>query len=74
MIDATTGEILIAAKGKGESKKGGGVSVAGGASGVAGGFSMGSSEYRASALGEAQEMACVDLVKNIVKRQGKLQQ
>jgi curli biogenesis system outer membrane secretion channel CsgG len=74
VIDATTGEILIAAKGKGDSKKGGGVSVAGGASGVGGGFSMGSSEYRASALGEAQEKACVDLVKNIVKRQGKLQQ
>jgi len=74
IIDAETGEILIAAKGKGDSKKGGGVSVAGGASGVGGGFSMGSSEYRASALGEAQEKACVDLVKNIVKRQNKLQQ
>ena len=74
VIDATTGEILIAAKGKGDSKKGGGVTVAGGASGVGGGFSMGSSEYRASALGEAQEKACIDLVKNIVKRQGKLQQ
>jgi curli biogenesis system outer membrane secretion channel CsgG len=74
VIDAETGEILIAAKGKGDSKKGGGVTVAGGAGGVAGGFSMGSDEYRASALGEAQEKACVDLVKNIVKRQGKLQQ
>lgn len=74
VIDAETGEILIAAKGKGDSKKGGGVSVAGGASGVGGGFSMGSSEYRASALGEAQEQATVDLVKNIVKRQNKLQQ
>ena len=73
VIDAETGEILIAAKGKGDSKKGGGVSVAGGASGVGGGFSMGSSEYRASALGEAQEQATVDLVKNIVKRQNKLQ-
>lgn len=74
VIDAETGEILIAAKGKGDSKKGGGVSVAGGASGVGGGFSMGSDEYRASALGEAQEKACIDLVKNIVKRQKKLQQ
>lgn len=74
IIDAETGEILIAAKGKGDSKKGGGVSVAGGAGGVGGGFSMGSSEYRASALGEAQEKACVELVKNIVKRQNKLQQ
>ena len=74
VIDAETGEILIAAKGKGDSKKGGGVSVGGGAGGVGGGFSMGSSEYRASALGEAQEKACVELVKNIVKRQKKLQQ
>jgi hypothetical protein len=65
---------LIAAKGKGDSKKGGGVTVAGGASGVGGAFSMGSDEYRASALGEAQEKACIDLVKNIVKRQGKLKQ
>ena len=73
VIDAETGEILIAAKGKGDSKKGGGVTVGGGGSGVGGGFSMGSSEYRASALGEAQEKACIELVKNIVKRQNKLQ-
>jgi curli biogenesis system outer membrane secretion channel CsgG len=72
VIDAETGEILVAAKGKGDSSKGGGVTVAGGAGGVGGGFSMGSDEYRASALGEAQEKACVDLVKNIVKRQNKL--
>jgi curli biogenesis system outer membrane secretion channel CsgG len=74
VIDATTGEILVAAKGKGESSKGGGVTVAGGAGGVGGGFSMGSDEYRASALGEAQEEACVDLVENIVKRKNRLEQ
>ena len=74
VIDATTGEILIAAKGKGDSKKGGGVSVGGGASGVGGGFSMGSSEYRASALGEAQEKACINLVENLVKRKNRLEQ
>ena len=74
VIDAETGEIMIAAKGKGDSKKGGGVTVGGGGSGVAGGFSMGSDEYRASALGEAQEKATIDLVENIVKRQNKLQQ
>ncbi len=73
VIDAETGEILIAAKGNGESNKGGGVTVGGGASGVGGAFSMGSDEYRASALGEAQEQACVEVVKNIVKRQSKLQ-
>ena len=74
VIDATTGEILVAAKGKGESSKGGGVTVAGGAGGVGGGFSMGSDEYRASALGEAQEEACLDLVENIVKRKNRLEQ
>ena len=73
IIDATTGEILVAAKGQGESSKGGGVSVAGGASGVGGGFSMGSDEYRASALGEAQEQACVELVENIAKRKDRLE-
>jgi curli biogenesis system outer membrane secretion channel CsgG len=74
LIDATTAEILIAAKGKGESKKGGGLTVGGGASGVGGGFSMGSDEYRASALGEAQEQACVDLVENLVKRKDRLEE
>ena len=74
VIDATTGEILVAAKGKGDSKKGGGVTVAGGASGVGGGFTMGSDEYRASALGEAQEKACADLVKNLVKRKDRLEE
>jgi curli biogenesis system outer membrane secretion channel CsgG len=73
VVDATTGEIVVAAKGKGESGKGGGVTVAGGASGIGGGFSMGSDEYRASALGEAQEEACVDLVENIVKRRNRLE-
>ena len=34
VIDAETGEIVIAAKGKGDSKKGGGVTVGGGGSGV----------------------------------------
>jgi curli biogenesis system outer membrane secretion channel CsgG len=74
VIDATTGEILVAAKGKGDSKKGGGLTVAGGASGIGGGFSMGSDEYRASALGEAQEEACVKLVENLVKRKDRLEQ
>ena len=71
--DATTGEILGAAKGKGDSKKGGGVTVAGGASGVGGAFSMGTDEYRASARGEAQEAACVKLVENIAKRKDRLE-
>ena len=72
VIDATTGEIMISARGKGESKKGGGVTVAGGGGGIGGGFTMGSSEYKASALGEAQELACVDLVAKLVQRKDRL--
>lgn len=74
MVDTTTGEILISARGKGESKKGGGVTVGGFGGGVGGGFSMGSSEYRASALGEAQEKACTDLVKKLVARKDRLEE
>ena len=62
MIDATTGEILLSAKGEGVSKKGGGISVGGFGGGGGAGFSMGSSEYKESAIGEAQEQACKVLV------------
>jgi len=73
IIDVETGEILVSAKGKGESKKGGGIKVGGYAGGVGGGFSMGSSEYKASALGEAQELACNDLVEQLVSRKDRLE-
>ena len=69
MIDATTGEILISAKGHGESKKGGGLSFAKGGTS----FDMGSDEYRTSALGEAQEMACNELVRAIVARKDNIE-
>src|SRR6186713_1954392 len=42
MIDATTGEIMLSAKGEGISNKGGGVSVGGFGGGGGAGFSMGS--------------------------------
>src|SRR5512134_2205726 len=53
LIDTTTGEILISAKGHGESSKGGGFDFA------KGGFGVGtnSEEWRASGLGDAQEQA-----------------
>jgi curli biogenesis system outer membrane secretion channel CsgG len=74
MIDATTGEILVSAKGEGISKKGGGFSVGGGAFGHGGGgFSMGSSDYKASAIGEAQEQACNLLVTAIVAKKDRLE-
>jgi len=69
LIDTTTGEILVSAKGHGESTKGKSLAVNTG--GV--GFSTGSSEFRESALGDAQEMACNDIVKQFVMKKDRLQ-
>ena len=74
MIDTTTGEILLSAKGEGISKKGGGLKVGAGALGFGGaGFSMGSSDYKASAIGEAQEAATVDLIAKIIAKKDRLE-
>lgn len=72
MIDATTGEILMSTKGEGVSKKGGGLKVGAGGFGGGGGFSMGSSDYKSSAIGEAQEMATQLLVAAIVAKKDRL--
>lgn len=72
MIDATTGEILMSTKGEGVSKKGGGLKVGAGGFGGGGGFSMGSSDYKASAIGEAQEQATQALVAAIVAKKDRL--
>jgi curli biogenesis system outer membrane secretion channel CsgG len=72
MIDATTGEILVSAKGEGVSKKGGGLKVGGLGGGGGAGFSMSSSDYKASAIGEAQEIATKDLVTKIVAKKDRL--
>ena len=73
MIDATTGEILMSTKGEGISKKGGGLKVGALGGGGGGGFSMSSSDYKASAIGEAQEMATQDLVAKIVANKDRLE-
>ncbi len=73
VIDATTGEILISAKGEGLSKKGGGLTVGGGGRGGGAGFSMSSSDYKASAIGEAQELACNDLVVKLLAKADRLE-
>jgi curli biogenesis system outer membrane secretion channel CsgG len=69
LIDTTTGEILVSAKGVGESNKGGGASFA------TGGFGAGtdSEEWRQSGLGDAQEKACTDLVTQIVAKKDRLE-
>jgi curli biogenesis system outer membrane secretion channel CsgG len=73
MIDATTGEVLVSAKGEGLSTKGGGLKAGAGAFGLGGaGFSMSSSDYKASAIGEAQEAATKDLVTKIVAKKDRL--
>jgi len=68
LIDATTGEILISAKGSGKSGKGGSFDFGRGGTS----FNTSSSNFRESAIGEAQEKACEELVKNIVKRKDRL--
>jgi curli biogenesis system outer membrane secretion channel CsgG len=73
MIDATTGEILVSAKGEGLSTKGGGLSVGGAGGGGGAGFSMGTSNYRDSAIGEAQEQACNLLVAAIIAKKDRLE-
>jgi curli biogenesis system outer membrane secretion channel CsgG len=73
MIDATTGEVLVSAKGEGVSTKGGGLKAGAGAFGFGGaGFSMSSSDYKASAIGEAQEAATKDLVAKFIAKKDRL--
>jgi curli biogenesis system outer membrane secretion channel CsgG len=72
MIDATTGEVLVSAKGEGLSTKGGGLKVGALGGGGGAGFSMSSSDYKASAIGEAQEAATKDLVAKIVAKKDRL--
>jgi curli biogenesis system outer membrane secretion channel CsgG len=69
VIDATTGEILISAKGLGESNKGGGVDFS------KSGFGIGTNaeEWRASGLGDAQEKACTEFVAALVAKKDRLE-
>jgi curli biogenesis system outer membrane secretion channel CsgG len=69
VIDATTGEIMISAKGLGESSKGGGFDFS------KGGFGVGtnSEEWRSSGLGDAQEKACNEFVAALVAKKDRLE-
>jgi curli biogenesis system outer membrane secretion channel CsgG len=73
MIDTTTGEILLSAKGEGISTKGGGLKVGALGGGGGAGFSMSSSDYKASAIGEAQEEATIDLIAKIIAKKDRLE-
>ena len=70
LVDTTTGEVLLAAKGEGVSKKGGGFSFS--KSGL-GSYGQESSDFKASAIGEAQEAACKDLVAKIVAKKDRIE-
>jgi len=69
VIDATTGEILVSAKGLGESNKGGGAAFSSGSFGVG----TDSEEWRNSGLGEAQEKACNAWVAALVLKKDRLE-
>jgi curli biogenesis system outer membrane secretion channel CsgG len=73
LVDTTTGEVVAVAKATGESKKGGGVAVGGGGRGGGAGFSTASTEFRESALGEAQEKACEQLVAAFIAKKDRIQ-
>ena len=60
---------LVSAKGEGVSKRGTALNFSKGGTGL----SMGSSEFRDSALGDAQERACQDIVKRLVARADRLE-
>jgi curli biogenesis system outer membrane secretion channel CsgG len=73
LIDTSTGEVIVSATGNGVSKKGGGLSVGGAGGGGGAGFSMSSSDYKASAIGEAQAAACKELVAKFVAQKDELE-
>jgi curli biogenesis system outer membrane secretion channel CsgG len=70
MVDTSTGEVLLSAKGEGVSKKGGGFSFA--KSGL-GGYGQNTSDFKESAIGEAQEAACKALVAASVAKKDRLE-
>jgi len=70
LVDTSTGEVILSAKGEGVSKKGGGFKF--GKSGL-GSYGQDTSDFKASAIGEAQEAACKALVTQIVAKKDRLE-
>ncbi len=70
LVDTSTGEVVLAAKGEGVSKKGGGLAL--GKSGL-GSFGQNTTEFKESAIGEAQEAACKALVAQIVAKKDRIE-
>jgi curli biogenesis system outer membrane secretion channel CsgG len=67
VINAATGEIVASMSGEGLSRKGGGLSVAGIGGHGFGGVDVNSSNFRATAIGEATERAVSNLAERIVQ-------
>ena len=68
IIDMSTGEILVSAKGVGESSKGGGFNFSKGGTGIG----TNSEEWRQSGIGDAQEACTGDLIKQLVAKADRL--
>jgi curli biogenesis system outer membrane secretion channel CsgG len=75
MIDTSTGEILISAKGQAESSRSGLLLGGGGGAGAggAGSVEMGSSDFRETILGEATEKAVTQVATNMVAKKANLE-
>ncbi|HEY6088284.1 MAG TPA: CsgG/HfaB family protein [Gemmatimonadaceae bacterium] len=68
IINAATGEIVASMRSEGGSGKGGGLRVFGMGANGAGGADMSSSNFRATAIGQATERAVADLAQKIVEQ------
>jgi curli biogenesis system outer membrane secretion channel CsgG len=66
LIDTRTAEVVVSIKGTGLSKKGGGIGLEAVPGGAGAGLNMTSGDYKASSLGEAQEQATLELVRNLL--------
>ena len=70
IINAATGEIVASMRSEGGSGKGGGFRVFGMGANGAGGADMSSSNFRATAIGQATERAVANLAQKIVEQKG----
>ncbi len=72
IIDTATSEIMLSAKGDGESSRSG-LLLGGGAAGFGGAGGFGSSNFKDTIIGEATEKAVTQLVANLVAKKDRLQ-
>ena len=76
MIDTSTAEIMVSAKGEGTSSRSGLLLGGGGGGwggGGIGGIEMGSSDFRETVLGEATELAVKAVTEKIIAAKARLE-